>query len=563
VVEHAREHNLRDVSTSIPHGALVVVTGPSGSGKSTLAFDVVFAEGQRRFLETLTPYARQFLPTLPRPSVDRVTGVPPSVALEQRRSRAGLASTVSTVTEAGHYLRLLFAKVGTPHCPDCEVPIEPRPRAAILEALRKKRRGALLVPVVNARKGTHADVFGAAARDGVQRARVDGAVVPTSPPPKLAKTREHTIELVLREGSLASLDEATLARALEQGGGAVRHTRDLGAEPGELYSTTRACPRCGKGVPELDPRFFSFNTKQGQCATCEGSGYAEGDDDEPLEQRSPCGACAGARLSPLPRSVRLGGARLHEIERRPLDEALAFVRDLAFAGDAARIAEAPLAELVRRLEFARSVGLSYLSLDRRAATLSGGEMQRLRLSAQLGSGLTGALYVLDEPTIGLHPRDTTRLLDNLRALVDMGSTVLLVEHDSDTIRAADHVIDLGPGGGASGGRIVAEGPAREVLASPLSPTGRALREEASASSLRRASPAPRGHEHLVLRGAREHNLRVRELSLPVGRLNVVAGVSGSGKSTLVRRVLLPAAQRALGLDGASPGFTTSSCCRAR
>ncbi len=537
------------------------MTGPSGSGKSTLAFDVVFAEGQRRFLETLTPYARQFLPTLPRPDVDRVSGVPPSIALEQRTTRAGSASTVATVTEVAHYLRLLYAKVGVAHCPKCDVPIASRGADETYRALREiPGAGMLLAPAVVARKGTYLDVFTAAARAGIERAFADGAECSTDTPPKLDKRKEHSIDLAVFEGSLATLDRAVFDRALAFGKGSVKVRRApakkgrgaaAAAPEDELFSTTRTCPRCGMGVPELDPRWFSFNTKQGRCDACEGSGSEGGSEGEHDESAPPCRACGGSRLSPLPRAVRLAGERYHEVSGRPVGDAAGWAKLLRFEGNAALIAEAPHRELVRRLDFIAEVGLGYLSLDRRAATLSGGEMQRLRLAAQLGSGLTGALYVLDEPTIGLHPRDTRLLLANLRKLVDMGSTVLMVEHDADTIRAADHLLDLGPTGGRGGGRVVAAGDPAIVLANPASPTARALQDERAIA--RRRAPLGPTPDAIVLTGARAHNLQGDDIRVPAGRLTVVAGVSGSGKSTLVRQVLYPAARRALKLEGPEPG----------
>jgi excinuclease ABC subunit A len=556
-VSHAREHNLKDVSLAIPHGSLTVVTGPSGSGKSTLAFDVIFAEGQRRFLETLTPYARQFLPTMPRPDVDAVTGIPPAIALEQRTARAGGTSTVATVTEVAHYVRLLYAKVGTPHCPDHETPISRTTIEAVEEAVRRVRgKRWLLAPVVKARKGTYLDVFTAAYRGGVELAFCDGVRVSTDSPPKLKKALEHNIDLVIGEFDEPSkLDRATLERALSWGEGELKLRNETGAE--QLFSTTSACPTCGFSVPELDPRFFSFNTKQGRCETCEGAGvlYEEervgrGKSAQVWLVESECEACHGARLAPIPRSVRVEGERYHELTARSVRSALARVREWHFEGDRAILAKGVVEELTRRLEFLDEVGLGYLSLDRAAGTLSGGEMQRLRLAAQLGAGLTGALYVLDEPTIGLHPRDTGRLLGNLRRLVDLGSTVLVVEHDIDTIRAADHLVDLGPGGGARGGRIVAEGSPAEVLANAESPTGRALANE---PEHRAPLPVPRGHAFLELTGAREHNLKGVDIAVPLGRFVVVAGVSGSGKSTLVRQVLLPAVRQKLGLVTDEPG----------
>jgi excinuclease ABC subunit A len=561
VVSHAREHNLKDISCTIPHGQICVVTGPSGSGKSSLAFDVVFAEGQRRFMETLTPYARQFLPTLPRPDVDAVTGVPPSIALEQRTARGGANSTVATVTEVAQYLRLIYAKVGELHCPECDAVVSPLRANALYEQLVRSRDTAsqtVYAPAVRARKGTYLDLFAAAARAGVVAARVDGAIVAVDPPPKLAKTKEHSIDLIVFYGRLSALDRATFDRALGWGSGALRvapgepNPKGLTSGSGDerVLSTARTCPRCATGVPELDPRWFSFNTKQGRCESCEGTGIEGG--PSALEEpgpRSVCPACRGARLSAVPRRVRVSGQTFSEVTALPVTQALALVRSFRFEGTSAEIARAPHTELVRRLAFVEQVGLGYLALDRAAATLSGGEMQRLRLSAQLGSGLTGALYVLDEPTIGLHPRDTGRLIQNLRQLTEMGSTVLVVEHDADTIRAADHVIDLGPAGGRGGGHIVSEGPAARVLADPRSPTAQALM-----AGGRLDRPArPVADEWIELSGARANNLKDVDFRVPVGRLCVVAGVSGSGKSTLVRHVFYPALRRALKLVTPPPG----------
>ncbi|HEY4104539.1 MAG TPA: excinuclease ABC subunit UvrA, partial [Polyangiaceae bacterium] len=557
VVTRAREHNLHDVSVSIPHGSLTVITGPSGSGKSSIAFDVVFAEGQRRFLETLTPYARQFLPTMPRPDVDSVTGVPPSIALEQRTARAGGKSTVATVTEVAHYLRLLYAKLGIAHCPTHDTPISRTTPAAILKTVRAARgKAILLAPVVQARKGTYLDIFSAAAREGIAEAYADGKLVSTDDPPRLVRTQEHTIDLVIVSGvEPKSITDEDFARALRWGNGAVK-LRVNGKET--LLSTLSACPACGFSVPELDPRWFSFATKQGRCETCDGNGVIV--EEKPKRGRKKkeevepepevCPDCGGARLSPIPRAVRVEGERYHELSARSIDSATERVKKLAFSADELPIANPIVSELARRLDFLRDVGLGYLSLDRAAHTLSGGEMQRLRLAAQLGAGLTGALYVLDEPTIGLHPRDTGRLLQNLKNLVNLGSTVVVVEHDAETIRAADHLIDLGPGGGSRGGRVMAEGTPKQVLRVAESPTGRAL---AAAPLLRAPNPIDDKAPRLVLTGATQNNLKDVELSIPLGAFTVVAGVSGSGKSTLVRHVLLPALRQKLGLVAEAPG----------
>jgi excinuclease ABC subunit A len=542
----AREHNLTNVSLALPREALVVVTGPSGSGKSTLAFDVLYAEGQRRYLETLSPYARQYMPKLPRPTVDRVVGVPPSVALEQRIHRSGSNSTVATITEVAHYLRVLYARAGDLHCPDCGVAIAARAPEALAVDLRSQYAGQRLVvlaPVVRGRKGLHREILGKAHESGIARARIDGRMVEIEPGMSLARQREHDIDLVVIEIDAADtrLGEA-LARAAALAGGGIRVV--AGGE--ELFvSTRRACPSCGTGFPELDPRMFSFNTRQGACERCEGSGTIEhviGRGKSQRATRETCPACAGTRLAPLARSVTLDGRPITDILGRSVGEARALLAGMTLAGRAAAIGAVPLAEARARLAFLVEVGVGYLDLDRPAPTLSGGELQRVRLAAQLGSGLTGILYVLDEPTIGLHPRDTGTLLGALRSLVDRGNSLVVVEHDSDTIRAADHLIDIGPGGGHHGGRIVAQGAAVEVLERGVSPTAAALARPAPVPAARRPVQAA---SKLILRGARLHNLDGVDVALPLGGLVVVTGVSGSGKSTLIREVLLAALSDAL------------------
>ncbi|MCB9591490.1 MAG: excinuclease ABC subunit UvrA [Sandaracinaceae bacterium] len=555
VVTRAREHNLREVSVAIPREQLVVVTGPSGSGKSTLAFDVIFAEGQRRYLETLSAYARQYMPQLPRPDVDRVTGVPPTVSLEQRTTRGGANSTVATVTEAAHYLRLLWARAGTPRCPEHGLPIAARTCASIAEALGEEHGSRVirvLAPVVKGRKGLHRDLLTKAKRDGLTEARIDGELVEIEDGMALARFVEHDVDLVVAR--LAASDGpallAALERAAELGRGQIRI---LAGATDTLFSTERACPTCGRGFPELDPRFFSFNTRQGACAACEGRGtitrtIGRGKNKREVEER--CAQCEGTRLSPLARAVTVDDRPITDILGLDVANARRRLAELTVSGRDALIAKAPLAELERRLRFLDEVGVGYLGLDRAASTLSGGEMQRVRLAAQLGAGLTGLLYVLDEPTIGLHPRDTGRLLTALRGLVDRGNTVLVVEHDDDTIRAADHVIDVGPGGGVRGGTILAEGPPAALLEDPRSVTGPALARPVPVPAERRKTArAPK----VVLEGASMHNLKNATARFPLGCLNVVTGVSGSGKTTLVRSVLLPAVRRELGLVADAPG----------
>ncbi len=556
VVRGASEHTLKNVSCTVPHGKLTVVTGPSGSGKSSLAFDVIFAEGQRRFMETLTPYARQFLPTLPRASVDSVLGIPPSIALEQRTTRGGQSSTVATVTEIAHYLRLLYAKVGEVHCPRCGTHVEVRSPDEVYEALQSQKRGEITVyaPALAARKGLHKEIFVHASRAGVTTARVDGAIVAVDPPPKLDKAKEHSIDLIVHFGSAKDISRVAFDRALAMGRGALRVAEGPPSKTAKateiVLSTTRSCATCGEGVPELDPRWFSFNTAQGRCAACEGTGISGGPEAAAEGKTKPCGACGGTRLAPIPRKVTLFSESYAALTAQSISSVRATVAGWKFEGRKEILSRAALAELLRRLAFADEVGLGYLALSRPAMTLSGGEMQRLRLSAQLGSGLTGALYVLDEPTIGLHPRDTARLLTNLARLVACGSTVLVVEHDADVIRAADHVIDMGPSGGAGGGHVVVEGPAARVLADEGSPTGHALATRSTSRIERPKRPSP--DAFVELKGARAHNLKGVDFKVPVGRLTVVAGVSGSGKSTLVSKVFFPAVRRALGLVTEDP-----------
>lgn len=559
-VKHAREHNLKNISCEIPHSQLTVVTGPSGSGKSSLAFDVVFAEGQRRFMETLSPYARQFLPTLPRPNVDLVTGVPPSIALEQRTTRGGANSTVATVTEIAHYLRLLYAKVGDVHCPKCDSLVEATSPDELYESLTASRdstKHTVYSPAVRARKGTYLDLFTQASRAGIQTARVDGAIVAIDPPPKLVKAKEHSIDLIVYYGALRDLPRNVFDRAIDWAEGSLSIAKAApSAKPHateRIVSTARTCSNCGTAVPELDPRWFSFNTKQGQCESCEGTGVKGGPSamHEAHESGSPtvkCPACNGSRLAKVPRSVRLQGEQYAQFTARSVSSALASARKWRFSGRSAEIAKAAWSELLRRLQFVEDVGLGYLGLDRAAQGLSGGEMQRLRLSAQLGSGLTGALYVLDEPTIGLHPRDTGKLLSNLHALVETGSTVVVVEHDAEMILSADHIVDLGPHGGRGGGEILASGSAKKVLASAKSSTAQALKEAPPSPS-----KAPEPKKFIELTGATHNNLKNVNLRLGVGVMNVICGVSGSGKSTLVERVFFPALRKELGLVTPPPG----------
>ena len=543
----AREHNLKNITVHIPRDQLVVVTGPSGSGKSTLAFDVLFAEGQRRYLETLSPYARQYMPQLPRPAVDQVVGVPPSVSLEQRMTRAGANSTVATVTEVSHYLRLIWARIGVLHCVDCEVPIAARPATQLVHDIARRfgeKKVTLLTRVMRGRKGMHRELFKKAMKDGFSEAHIDGELRRLEPGMKLDRYIEHDVELVVgRAGGKSPELLQLLEKALEVGGGAAWAT--AGQDEMQL-SSKQACPNCGRGYPELDPRFFSFNTRQGQCPACEGRGEIvkkswRGRRRKRAVEKRLCDQCEQTRLSPLARGVTVDEMSITTLFDLSVSEAVETLGQLDLRGRDAIIAKTPRQEALRRLSFLEEVGLGYLGLGRTANTLSGGEMQRVRLAAQLGSGLTGVLYVLDEPTIGLHPRDTGRLLTALRGLVDRGNSVLVVEHDADTIRAADHVIDVGPGGGKHGGRILSQGKLRKMKGSV---TAAALERPPKVPAQRRTT---RGVSWLELTGVTHHNLENVGVRFPLERFVAVTGVSGSGKSSLVREVLLRATREAVGM----------------
>ena len=555
-IRNAREHNLRGADIDIPRDRFTVVTGISGSGKSTVAFDILFAEGQRRYLESLNAYARQFVQPAARPDVDAIFGIPPSVAIEQRTSRGGHKSTVGTMTEIHHFLRLLFVRLGTQHCPECEIPIEPQTLDTIVDRVLKRHRGRkveVLAPLVVARKGYYTELAKWAAGRGHPTLRVDGVHLPTGAWPRLDRFREHDIDLPLGSVSVRADREpalrATLAQALGHGGGRVR----VGDRRGEtLYSTARACPSCGRSFDELDPRLFSWNSRHGWCRSCYGTGRELGgfdeaetgeearwseDADEPARE---CRACGGRRLRPEALAVRYRSHGIADLGALDVATARATLARMKPRGREAEIARDVLAELGARLERLDALGLGYLRLDRAAPTLSGGEAQRIRLAAQLGSNLRGVCYILDEPTIGLHARDNAMLLDTLRALRGKGNTVVVVEHDEETIRSAEHIIDLGPGAGANGGRVVAHGPIARILANAESLTGRHL-----ASPLAHPLPGARSAERgsaparcLSIRGARLHNLRDIDVDVPLGRLVCVTGVSGSGKSSLVRGVLL-------------------------
>jgi excinuclease ABC subunit A len=565
VIHNAREHNLKNVDVRIPRDRFTVITGVSGSGKSTLAFDILFNEGQRRYLESLNAYARQFVQPASRPDVDAIFGIPPTVAIEQRTSRGGRKSTVATLTEIYHFLRLLYVKLGTQFCPDCNVAIEPQSSAAIGARLLREFRGrrvTVLAPLVVARKGLYTDLAKWASRKGYRELRVDGVNIATARWPRLNRFKEHTIELPVATLSVAAKSEfelhQALAKALDYGKGLVS-VMPAGETQAAMFSTRRACPSCGRSFAEPDPRMFSFNSRHGWCTGCFGTGLVIPDFDaeqtgeeiwwnEWFERETvPCDECHGQRLNPVALNVRFRKRSIAELAALSIEATIAFVNGLQLTAREQEIGRDLLAEIRARLNFLVRVGLGYLQLDRAAPTLSGGEAQRIRLASQLGSNLQGVCYVLDEPTIGLHPRDNAVLLDALAELTAHRNTLVVVEHDEDTIRRADHVLDLGPGAGVRGGQVVGVGTVADLMASEHSVTGRFLRAPLLHPP-RPQRPVDAGTARLILKGVTLHNVANVDVGVPLGRLVVVTGVSGSGKSTITRDVLFTNLKRLIGED---------------
>ncbi|MEO8350340.1 MAG: excinuclease ABC subunit A, partial [Chthoniobacteraceae bacterium] len=571
-IHGAREHNLKNISLEIPRDKLVIITGLSGSGKSTVAFDILFAEGQRRFLDSMSPYARQFVEQLEKPDVDLVEGVPPSVAIEQRVTRGGGKSTVATVTEVYHFLRLLFAKTGTQFCPDCDLPVEKQSLAAIVKQVETAaKRGPLrvLAPLVKARKGFHTDVARWAERQGFDTLFVDGELIPVRQFRRLERFKEHTIDVVVGSIDARRILKARnlVQRALDIGRGTA-HLLD-GKRRVTVMSTEMSCPGCGRAFEELDPRLFSFNSPHGACAECGGFGEiwnrakqtgTEDTGDSVLENEVAadrefefvdeetaveCPACHGSRLNAIARHVRLQGRTIDNFTALSAGEACVLIGKLRFRGNQKTISAGLVPEIQQRLQFMENVGLGYLALGRSAKTLSGGESQRIRLAAQLGSNLRGVLYVLDEPTIGLHSRDNERLLETLEALKEKGNSLLIVEHDEDTMARADAVIDLGPGAGRFGGEVVAYGSLKEIARNKQSATGRCLREPLQHPTIGKRRSLDDVTRWIEVRGATANNLKSLDARFPVGRFTVITGVSGSGKSSLMRGVLKPAMVSAL------------------
>ncbi len=566
LIRRAREHNLRNIDVRIPRDTFTVITGVSGSGKSTVAFDILFAEGQRRYLESLNAYARQFVQPASKPDVDGVVGIPPTVAIEQRVSRGGKKSTVATITEIYHFLRLLFTKLGTQYCPECNVPIEPQTRNAIHARIMreyKRKHVWFFSPLVMNRKGYYTDLAKWATAKGFSQLRVDGVLVPTRNWPRLNRFREHSIDLPVAQETVTPENDEKIRdrvrRALDLGNETMYvsiESRDRGSEfsrwADTIFSTKRACPVCGRSFEEPDPRLFSFNSKYGWCPVCYGTGvqipgFDESHTGEEKEwlgygngEARQCPQCGGRRLRPEALAVKFSDRDITEFTTMTVDQAAGFFRSLKLKTAEMEIARDIVAEIEARLSFLKEVGLPYLSLDRAAPTLSSGEAQRIRLASQLGSNLRGVCYILDEPTIGLHVRDNRMLLGTLHRLKERGNTIVVVEHDEETIRSAEYLVDLGPGGGVNGGALVTEGGLKDLLRSKKSVTGRLLKHPLRhpiAGRDRVVLKNTQQPRNLLISNAHLHNLKHLEVVVPLFSLICVTGVSGSGKSTLVHDVL--------------------------
>ena len=657
-IRGARTHNLKNINLTIPRDKLIVITGLSGSGKSSFAFDTLYAEGQRRYVESLSAYARQFLSLMEKPDVDSIEGLSPAISIEQKSTSHNPRSTVGTITEIYDYLRLLFARVGEPRCPDHDVPLTAQTISQMVDkvlSLPEESKMMLLAPVVKNRKGEHVKLLDSLAAQGYIRARIDGEICDLSDPPELALQKKHTIEVVVDRFKVRSDLATRLAESFEtalelSGGTAVVADMDNPKAEELVFSANFACPHCGYSVPELEPRLFSFNNPAGACPTCDGLGVQQFFDESRVVQNEsislaggavkgwdrrnfyyyqmltslakhykfdietpyedlpqkikdivmhgsgkeeiefqymndrgdvvirkhpfegilnnmarryketesmsvreelaknisnrPCADCGGSRLRPEARNVYIGNVNLPQISEKSIGESLEFFQGLTLTGQKAQIAEKILKEIRERLEFLVNVGLNYLSLSRSAETLSGGEAQRIRLASQIGAGLVGVMYVLDEPSIGLHQRDNERLLNTLIHLRNLGNTVIVVEHDEDAIREADHIIDIGPGAGVHGGQVIAQGTAKEIMANPNSITGKFLSGEEKIEIPKKRTALDKS-KLLKLKGATGNNLKGVNLEIPVGLFTCITGVSGSGKSTLINDTLFPLAQNAL------------------
>ncbi len=551
-IRGARVHNLRDINVDIPHGQLTVITGVSGSGKSSLAFDTIYAEGQRQYIESLSAYARQFLDQIPRPDVDHVDGLQPTLCIDQKTSSTHPRSTVGTVTEIHDYLRLLYARVGLPHCTGCGQSVTRQSADVIFDWLRSlepESKVVLLAPIIRGRRGAHREVFEQIRKNGWLRARVDGEIHSLDDLPELSPRKLHTIEavvdrLVIRKGNEDRLTESTQT-ALRAGVGVMTALvmRPTVEEPTaevwdeKLLSTLFACPQCGKSFEELEPRSFSFNSPYGACPACAGLGQRDG---------VICSQCDGGRLKPESLAVTIRDQSIARLTSQSIADLVDFFDQLVeHLPSLQRAIGSPIArEVSKRLRFLTRVGVGYLSLDRSADSLSGGELQRVRLASSIGTGLVGVCYVLDEPSIGLHPSDNDRLIESIRDLQNQGNTIVVVEHDESMMWACNHLIDMGPGAGNRGGQIISQGTPVSVARDPLSLTGNYLAKTISVPfSRERRKPSVSSFLRLV--GASTHNLKNVDVRFPLGLLIGVTGVSGSGKSSLVNDTLVPAVAQAL------------------
>ena len=544
VIKGAREHNLKNIDVEIPRDKLVVITGLSGSGKSSLAFDTIYAEGQRRYVESLSAYARQFLEQMGKPDVDSIEGLSPAISIEQKSTSHNPRSTVGTVTEIYDYLRLLFARVGRPSCFQCGEEITAQTVQQMVDAIATLPEGVkfqVLAPIVRGRKGEYRKELLEMRRAGYVRARIDGKLVDLGDDIALDKQKKHSIEIIVDRLVMKPGDALTrrladsVETSLKLAGGLVGVLTEDGKTA--LYSEKLACIRCGVSYPEVTPRIFSFNSPHGACPACDGIGYAMTPgcpEEEDLTLLERCEVCKGARLRPESLSVKIARRSIAEVTELSVRTAADFFSSLKFTEREMVIAHRILKEIRERLGFLVNVGLDYLTLDRAAATLSGGEGQRIRLATQIGSGLVGVLYILDEPSIGLHQRDNRRLLQTLLRLRDLGNTVVVVEHDAETMMAADHILDMGPGAGSHGGHVIAQGTPQQVIGDPNSLTGQYLRGVQTVAVPQRQRK-PKGFLSIV--GAQKHNLKNVTAKIPLGLFTCVTGVSGSGKSTLVLEVL--------------------------
>ncbi len=543
VIRGARAHNLKNIDLRIPRDKVTVITGPSGSGKSSLAIDTIYAEGQRRYVESLSSFARQFLDNLQKPDVDFIEGLSPAIAIDQKTTSRSLRSTVGTITEIYDYMRVLYTRVGHPFCYSCGSTIATQSEESIIHTIMQLPQGSriqILSPIVHDRKGEYKKELAELRSDGFIRARIDGKITDLTGDILLKRHQRHTIEAVIDRLVIKGNIERKLKGAIET---ALRlsDTVIINITDGDRdmpLSRKMACPGCGISYPELTPRMFSFNSRLGACPSCNGLGFTGAEErEDSTEGLKVCKSCKGMRLRKESLNVRVGNLNIGEFAALPVEDAAVYISKLKLSKRDREISRRVIQEVKDRLSFLIKVGLGYLSLDRPSQTLSGGEAQRIRLATQLGSSLTGVLYVLDEPSMGLHPRDCEKLLSSLSSIRDNGNTVIIVEHDEDTIRWADHIVDMGPGAGSKGGWVVATGNSKSIIKDKKSLTGKYLSGELTIPVPKKRRK-PRGF--IKLMGAEEHNLKKVNAKFPLGVLVCVSGVSGSGKSTIVFDILYKA-----------------------